>query len=394
MSEKAFAVLGLFDDADALMAAIPKVREKVSSPVEAYTPYAIHGIEEALGLRRSPLAGMVMVMGFIGAVTALFFQWWMSAVDYPIITGGKAPFSWQAFVPIMFEVTVLFATFTAGLGMLLLLNKLPYFGHPVLHSKAIEGITRDKFALSVEASEGAVDVETARAALLSAGASSVEALPLPATGPSLTAQFILRSILGVVVACGISGLAMYWAIKLFPVLPPMVHMEDQPRLDPQRADDFFRDGHGMQQPVEGTVARGYLPLGVASQDEAAVLVNPLPRTAEVLEKGRAGYTNHCVVCHGPLGNGVPTLTKAYNAKPANLVSQQFRDYPDGKIYWAIVKGKNAMPSYAYDLSEEERWAVVHYVRALQRAQSALPGDLAGAAAGAASGAATKEGGAR
>lgn len=85
--------------------------------------------------------------------------------------------------------------------------------------------------------------------------------------------------------------------------------------------------------------------------------------------------NHCVVCHGPVGDGVSTLTSAYGAKPANLQSQQFRDYPDGKIYWAIAMGKNAMPSYAADLTDEERWAVVHYVRALQRAQNALPGDL-------------------
>ena len=92
----------------------------------------MHGLDRALGLRRSPLGGMVMVMGILGALTALLFQWWVSAVDYPLVTGGKAPSSWQAFVPIMFEVTVLFATFTAGLGMLLLLNRLPFFGHPVL----------------------------------------------------------------------------------------------------------------------------------------------------------------------------------------------------------------------------------------------------------------------
>ena len=375
MSDRTFAVLGVFDDVDALMAAIPKVRAKGLGRLEAYTPYPIHGIDEALGLRRSPLAGMVMVMGFLGACTALLFQWWMSAVDYPIITGGKAPFSWQAFVPIMFELTVLFATFTAGLGMLVLLNKLPFFGHPVLRSKAMEVITRDKFVLSVESEKGNLDVEAARAFLAASGARDIEVLPSPEASYPFTSQFILRASLGVAVACVVSGLMMYWAIKLFPVLPPMVHMQNQARLDPQRADRFFRDGRGMQRPVAGTVARGYLPLGVSSQEEAAALVNPLPRSAAVMERGRNGYMNHCVVCHGPLGNGVPTLTAAYGAKPANLLSKQFRDYPDGKIYWAIVMGKNAMPSYAYDLSEEDRWAVVHYVRALQRAQNALPGDL-------------------
>ena len=120
MSERAFAVLGLFDSAQALIDAVPTVKAKRLGRLETYTPYPVHGMDEALELRRSPLAGMVLVAGFVGAAMALFFQWWMSAVDYPIPTGGKALFSWQAFVPIMFEMTVLFATFTAvGFGMAL-----------------------------------------------------------------------------------------------------------------------------------------------------------------------------------------------------------------------------------------------------------------------------------
>jgi mono/diheme cytochrome c family protein len=152
-------------------------------------------------------------------------------------------------------------------------------------------------------------------------------------------------------------------------------MEDQPRLDPQRLSAFFKDGHGMQLPVEGTVARGHMPIGVASQEEAAILVNPLPRDRQVLERGRKVFNIRCSVCHGATGNGVPTLTAAYGAKPANLLSKQFRDYPDGTIYWVITKGKNSMPSYAADASEDERWAVIHYVRALQRAQNAKDEDL-------------------
>jgi hypothetical protein len=161
MPETSYAVLGVFETPDALMKAIPKVRASQLGTVEAYTPYPIHGIDEALGLRRSPLGGMVLVMGILGALTAFGFQYWISAVDYPIITGGKAVGSWEAFIPIMFEVTVLFATFTAGLGMLLLLNRLPFFGHPVLSSKAITGITRDRYALALEAESEAFDAAAA-----------------------------------------------------------------------------------------------------------------------------------------------------------------------------------------------------------------------------------------
>ena len=117
MAESSTTVIGVYDSPDALMQGIRILRSKDLGQLEAYSPYPIHGIDEALGHRRSPLGAMVMVMGIIGALTALGAEYWISAVDYPIVTGGKAPTSWEAFVPIMFEVTVLFATFTAGLGM-------------------------------------------------------------------------------------------------------------------------------------------------------------------------------------------------------------------------------------------------------------------------------------
>jgi len=375
MSEISYSVLGLFDTPDGLMQAIPKARAAKLGTVEAYTPYPIHGIDEALGLRRSPLGGMVLVMGILGAITAFGFQYWISAVDYPIITGGKPVGSWEAFIPIMFEVTVLFATFTAGLGMLLLLNKLPFFGHPVLSSKAITGITRDRYALAIEAENEAFDSAAAAKALRDAGAVEVEILPAPNRSPFLTSDFILRTLGGIFTACVVAGLAMYFVTKWFPLLAPMKYMQDQPRLNVQKASAFFKDGHGMQRPVVGTVARGHLPTATGTQDASATLVNPLPRTKEVFALGHKAYINRCEVCHGAIGNGVGSLTAAYGGKPANLQAQQFRDYPDGKIYWAIVNGKNAMPSHAADLTETQRWAVVHYVRALQRAQNAKDEDL-------------------
>lgn len=375
----AFAVVGLFSSPDALLKAIHHLKPQKLGRLETYTPYPVHGIDEALELRRSPLGGMVLVMGILGAITALGFQYWISAVDYPIVTGGKAPWSWEAFVPIMFEVMVLFATFTAGLGMLLLLNKLPFFGHPLLGSQAIRSITRDRFALAVEADPN-LDVEAARNALIESGAAEIEVLSAPDRAPFLTSDFILRTLGGILAACLVSGFVMYWAIKLFPVLPPMSHMQDQPRLGAQQGSAFFKDGRGMRMPVQGTIARGHLPSATGTQDEAAALPNPLPRTKEVFAQGKTAYTNRCAVCHGAVGNGVGSLTAAYGAKPANLQSQQFQDYRDGQIYWAIVNGKNAMPSQAADLTEDERWAVVHYVRALQRAQNAKDEDLKGAGA--------------
>jgi mono/diheme cytochrome c family protein len=378
---KAFAAVGTFGSARALVDAIPKVRGRTAGRLEAYTPYPVHGLDAALGLRRSPLGGMVLVMGLIGGASALAFQGWTSAIDYPVVTGGKPTFSWQAFVPILFEITVLFATFTAGLGMLLLLNRLPFFGHPMLRSKAMAGVTRDRFALAIERDPkgGEIDVEAARTALLEAGAESVEVLPLAERAPPASPRALLRAAGGIAAACFAAGLALYWGVKLFPVLPPMVRMLDQPRVSPQRESAFFADRSSMRLPPAGTVARGHLPYPFTNQDDAAVLANPLPRTIESFRKGKAVYNVRCALCHGPTGdgtlNGQPPLGSAFGAKPANLISDQIREYPDGKIYHAIAAGKNTMPSYAAELGEDERWAAVLYVRALQRAQNAKDEDM-------------------
>jgi mono/diheme cytochrome c family protein len=203
----------------------------------------------------------------------------------------------------------------------------------------------------------------------------LEVLPVPETGPFLTSDFILRSLGGIFLACAVAGIGMYWAIKLVPKVIPITHMLDQPRVNAQQGSVFFADGRAMRSPVPGTVARGYLPVASATQEEAAGLANPLPRTPEVLALGKKAFTNRCAVCHGPLANGQGSLGAAYGAKPANLQAPQFLAYPDGKIHWVIMHGKNAMPSQAADLSTDERWAVVHYVRALQRAQNAKDEDL-------------------
>jgi len=374
MDKHPFAVVGLFDTPGALLEAVAALRRKGISGLEAYTPYPVHGLEEALGQERSPLGWMVLAMGIAGAALALLLQWWTSAVDYAIPTGGKAIFSWQAFVPIVFELTVLFATFTAGLGMLLLLNRLPFFGHPLLHSRAIGTITRDRFALAVESWDGTLDAAAAEAALREAGAASTERVPFPVY-EAWSPRLWLRTGAAIALSCLLAGAGLCAAIKLLPVLPPMVAMHDQPKLGAFRSSALFRDGHGMQLPVPGTVARGHLPFPFATPEAASALGNPLPRTAATLQKGRRLFDDHCAVCHGAVGDGVPTLSSAYGAKPANLHGAAIKGYSDGRLYGVIVLGKNSMPSYAADLSEEERWEVVHYLRALQRARDARDGDL-------------------
>ena len=158
----------------------------------------------------------------------------------------------------------------------------------MLRSESMPLITRDRFALAVEAEGQPLDVEEIASLLRAAGASAVEVVGMPAPPGPVSPNAILTAFAALALSCAAAGYLTYWAVKLFPVFPPMVHMLDQPRLDPQRASGFFSDGFGMRLPVEGTVARGHLPYPIETQDEAAVLNNPLPRTAAVLQAGKAG----------------------------------------------------------------------------------------------------------
>jgi mono/diheme cytochrome c family protein len=371
-----FAVVGLFSEPKAILDAANQIRPKKLGRLEAYSPYPVHGLDHAVGIGKSRLGALVMGMGVLGALLALLFEWWTSAVDYRVITGGKPFFSWQAFVPVMFEVTVLFATFTAGLAMLFVFNKLPFFGHPILHAKAIKGITRDKLALSIESAGPDFDAEQARHALVEQGAESVEVVPMPNWGNALSLVGLLRTIAVIAAACVVAGFGIYLAEKMVPLVPPMFHIHDQPKLNAFRESSFFPDGRGMRPAVAGTVARGHMPVEFKTPEEAGkLLVNPLALTQRTAERGRKVYDDHCAVCHGAVGNGVPLLSSAYGAKPANLLAESTRTQPDGYLYGVIMLGKNAMPSYAPDLDENDRWAAVHYLRILQRSQNAKDEDL-------------------
>jgi mono/diheme cytochrome c family protein len=366
-------VVGLFESPAALLRAVPLVREKALGRLEAYTPYPVHGLVKSLGQKPSPLGAMVLVMGILGALSALAFQWWTSVVDYPVPTGGKALFSWQAFVPVMFEVTVLFAAFTAGLAMLLFLNRLPFFGHPLLRSATMKAVTRDRFALAVEADGADLDAAAAESALRGAGAVGVESILEEAEAPWV---FRFSSITGLAAACLVAGIATYWGVKIFPITPPMNAMEIQKHAVPYRESPNFKDGRIMRYPAQGTVARGHLPEPALTPEEAGhALVSPLPVTGEVMARGKAKFRIHCQVCHGVLADGETELPSSYGAKAANLQSASIRAYPDGQIYHVIAHGKNTMPAYGADISPDDRWAIVHYIRALQRSQNAKDGDL-------------------
>ncbi len=375
MSDSVFGVLGLFGSADEMLAAIPKIKAKGFARLEAYTPYPVHGVGEALGLPKSKLGVLVFLIGTLGCISAFTFEWWTSTIGYPLRTGGKPFNGWQGWVLVMVEATILFSTFTAAVGMLFAFNKLPYFGNPMLPSKALPNITRDRFALLLMPVDGVLDVDRAADTLREAGGESIEVVTVPAEKGTGLGWWV-RTAVTIAAACVVAGYGAAWVIRVYPTVKPMVNMQVQPRLDAQAADKFFANGRGMQLPPEGTVARGYIPILSTNPDDAGKeLINPLPITAQVLERGRRAFDLHCAVCHDRLGTGKPWLDSTYQAMPVDLQSAPIRAAPDGYLYWVMSQGIRTMPGYAADISQDDRWAVARYIRALQRSQDAPARDI-------------------
>ena len=170
----------------------------------------------------------------------------------------------------------------------------------------------------------------------------------------------------------------------------MPDMAYGPRVGAQREDPLRPGMSVMRNPVEGTVPVGYTPYRYTPADSLIAqqeLQNPFPRTAETLERGQRVYLTTCVVCHGPEGDGHGYIVPPF-PMPPSLHSDKVRGWPDGRIFHVITVGQNLMPAYASQILPEDRWAVIDYVRALERSHRPLPSDLAGTAGAAAAGADT------
>ena len=170
---KHYGALAEFSSPRALYHACEQVRDAGYRSWDAHSPFPVHGLERAMGLPPSRVGWVVFFAGITGAGGAMLMQWWMAAVDYPLVISGKPLFSWPAFVPVMFELMVLFAAFGALLSMLHF-NKLPMFFHSLFRSERFERVTDDKFFISIEASDPKFDDEKTVKFLRELGAEHVE----------------------------------------------------------------------------------------------------------------------------------------------------------------------------------------------------------------------------
>jgi hypothetical protein len=166
-------LLAEFETPGAVLAAAEKVRDAGYKVFDTHSPFPIHGMDAAMGMKDSILGLIVFPIGMTGTTLAFTMIWWMNAVDYPLIIGGKPPFSLPSMIPIMFELTVLLSAFATVFGMFGL-NKLPRHHHPLFNSERFAGFSNDKFFLSIESSDPKWSLEKTRALLESCKPSHVE----------------------------------------------------------------------------------------------------------------------------------------------------------------------------------------------------------------------------
>ncbi len=156
-------------------------------------------------------------------------------------------------------------------------------------------------------------------------------------------------------------------------------MEFQPRYNAFEENTYFSDGRNMRMPPAGTVARGMLKDDDAfwrGGDSAhPVTSNPLPMTETLLERGQERFNIYCSPCHGRTGLGNGMVVQHGFMQPPNFHDDRIVNMPDGQVFQTISHGVRNMPSYGKQIPESDRWAIVAYLRALQRSQRATMADV-------------------
>jgi hypothetical protein len=168
-----YGALAEFGTPHDLYHACEKVRDAGYTKWDAHTPFPVHGLDRAMGMPRSPMPFIVLGMALLGAAGGFALQFWVHNVAYPLTISGKPYFAWPAYVPITFELGILFGALGAVFGMLGL-NQLPMHWHPLFSSVPFERASNDTFFISIESWDPKFDAEKTRQFLQGLGARRVE----------------------------------------------------------------------------------------------------------------------------------------------------------------------------------------------------------------------------
>lgn len=169
---KTAGISGIFQDPDLVLKAAEGIRREGYRKYDFHTPYPLHGLDDAMGIKRTILPWIAFGAGLLGAAGALHLQWWTGAVDYPLVIGGKPLFAFEPSIPITFELTILLTAIATVVGMFAL-NRLPQWFSKWQHDPQFQRATDDAFVVTVDAEDPLYHAEKTRALLESLGAEHV-----------------------------------------------------------------------------------------------------------------------------------------------------------------------------------------------------------------------------
>ena len=402
-------VLAEFDTPGELVEAARRVRDAGFTEFDCYSPFPVHGIDPAMGIKRTILPLVIFGGGFAGAIGGVLLQWYANAYAWEWNISGKPIWSIPANIPVAYECAILLSAITAFFGMWAF-NKLPQVWHPMFRKDRFARVTDDGFFLGIEARDRRFDAEKTTQLLQDAGAIAIENVyydpdPAKKVMPKWITAFIVASTAFALIPFAIAAKARnsYSAEPHIHIFPDM---DFQPMYKSDTQHDMFVDGRANRGEVAGTVPRDHLGaddvyfrgLDGDAWTTGFPQVYPDGRPFEVdkklMKRGQEKYDIYCAPCHGYDGRGngmVPERVKMGGGlwQARNLVEAPDKDgkggvtvqMPNGQLFNTISNGYNTMMGYAQQITHADRWAIVAYVRALQRAQNAsrddVPADLQG-----------------
>jgi mono/diheme cytochrome c family protein len=386
-----FGVLAEYDTPGELVEAAKKVRDAGYTEFDCYSPFPVHGIDEAMGIKRTILPLVIFGGGFTGTIGGLLLQWYCNAYEWGWNISGKPTWSIPANIPIAFETTILFAVLTSFFGMWAF-NKLPQVWHPLFRSDRFIHVTDDAFLIGIEASDKRFDHEATSKLLREAGAIGIEDVhhdpdPKAKVMPRWILAFIISSTAFALIPFAIAAKAKTSHssephIYIFP------DMNWQPKYKSDTAMDVFADDRANRGEITGTVARGWLEADdlyfrgldggawttgfpTAYPDGRKFVVD-----RKLLERGKNRFEIYCAPCHGYDGHGKGSVAqRSADIHPADLIGPSIITHPNGQLFNTVSNGKDNMQGYAAQIPHPDRWAIVAYLRALQRAQTAQLEDV-------------------
>ena len=403
-----YGVLAEFDTPGALVKAAKKVRDAGYTEFDCYSPFPVHGIDEAMGIKRTILPLLIFGGGCAGVVGGALLQWYCNASAWQWNVSGKPLWLFPITpnnVPIAFECTILLSVFTAFFGMWIL-NKLPQVWHPFFRLDRFAKVTDDGFFLGIEAKDKRFDAAETRRLLESSGAIAIDDCHLDPDPETRRMPVWLYGFIIVSTVFALVPFALIYRARATHAKEPHYHifsdMDDQAKVKSDAEFDGFPDSRANRGEIPGTVARHWLEDDAPfykglTQEDGGEWITDLPAahlatdpamnwpgpTMEEVQRGQQRFNIYCAPCHGYDGKGdgmVPQRARMYGAgalSPRNLVdpTADVITMRNGQLFNTISNGYNTMMGYQAQIPVADRWAIVLYVRALERSQNAGQKDV-------------------